>query len=71
MTQKKELLTFNTLARPNLELPLGGHDLSVRSRDLHTSVQASLVVSLNDISAVNLARTNSTVVWALGAWETI
>ena len=71
MAQKKEWLTFNTLARPNLELPLGGHDLSIGSGDLHTSVQASLVVSFNDISAVNFARTNSTVVWALGAWETI
>lgn len=66
-----EKLTLNALARADLELPLGGHNLSVGSGDLDTSEQASLVVSLDDISAVNLASTNTTVVWALGAWETI
>lgn len=46
------------------------HNLSVGPRDLHTSEQASLVVSLDDISAVDLAGTNTAVVWALWTWET-
>lgn len=47
------------------------HDLSVGSRDLDTGVQAGLVVSLDDVSAVNLSGTNTTVVWALGTGETV
>jgi hypothetical protein len=65
------LLTLNTLTRTNLELPLSGHNLGVGSRDLYTGEQASFEVSLDDISAIDLSGTNTTVVWALGAWETI
>jgi hypothetical protein len=54
-----------------LEFPLSGHNLGIGAGDLDTSVQASLVVSLNDISAVNLASTDTTVVWALRTWETV
>lgn len=32
---------LDTLARTNLELPLGGHDLGVDTRDLDTSVETS------------------------------
>jgi hypothetical protein len=64
------ILTLNTLARTNLEFPLSWHNLGIGTRDLNTGEQASLVVSLNDISAVNLASTNTTVVWALWTWET-
>ena len=46
------------------------HNLGVGTRDLDTGEQASLVVSLNDVSAVDLAGTNTTVVWALGSRET-
>jgi hypothetical protein len=60
-----ERLTLNTLTRTDLELPLSWHDLGISTRDLYTSKQASLVVSLDNVSAVDLASTNTTVVWAL------
>lgn len=64
-------LTLDTSARSDLELPLGRHNLGIGSRDFDAGVQASLVVSLNDISAKNLSSTNTTVVWALRTGETI
>ena len=51
--------------------PLGGHDLGVGARDLNTGVQASLVVSLDDVSAEDLAGTVATVVGALRSRETV
>jgi hypothetical protein len=59
------------LARADLEFPLGGHDLSVSTRDENTSVQASLVMGLDNVSAEDLASTYTTVVWTLRTWETI
>jgi hypothetical protein len=50
-----------------LELPLSGHNLGIGTRDLYTGEQTSLVVSLDNVSAVDLASTNTTVVWALWA----
>jgi hypothetical protein len=64
------MLTFNALARTNLELPLCGHDLGISTGDLDTCEQASLVVSLYNISAVDLASTDTAVVWALWSRET-
>ena len=64
-------LTFDTFTRTDLELPLGGHDLSVSARDLNTSEQARLEVCLDDISTEDLSGTNTTVVWTLWAWETV
>merc|ERR1711881_693641 len=70
-TGEPELITkLDTLTRTNLELPLGWHNLGVGTRDLDTSEQASLVVSLNNISAVDLASSDTTVVWSLWAGET-
>jgi hypothetical protein len=66
-----KILTLNTKTWTNLELPLGGHDLGVGTGDLDTGVQASLVVSLDDISAEDLAGTDTAVVWTLWTWETI
>lgn len=63
-------LTVDTLTWTNLELPLSRHDLGVGTRDSNTSVQASLVVSLDNVSAENLAGTVSAVVWTLRTWET-
>ena len=54
-----------------MEFPLSGHDFCIDTRNLDTSVQTSLVVSLNDISAVDLASSYTTVVWSLRAWETL
>jgi hypothetical protein len=46
---KPQMVTsLNALSGSNLELPLAGQDLSVDTRDLETSVQASAVVGLND-----------------------
>lgn len=63
--RRKDELTFNTFTGTDLELPLSGHNLGVGSRDLYTGEQASLVVSLDNVSAVDLASANTTVVWAL------
>lgn len=63
--------TVDTLARTDLEFPLGGHDFCVDPGDLDTSVQTSLVVSLDDISTVDLASSYTAVVWSLRSWETL
>lgn len=63
--------TFNTIARTNLEFPLSWHNLGVGTGDLDTGIQTSLVMSLDDISAENLASTNTTIVWTLRTWEAI
>ena len=63
-------LTVNAGARANLVLPLRGHDLGVDTGDVDTSVQASPVVSLDNVTAVDLASTDTTVVRTLGTGET-
>ena len=66
-----EMVThLDTLARANLELPLGRHNLGVSAGDLDTGVQAGLVMGLDDITANNLASTNTAVVRTLGSRET-
>lgn len=60
---------LDTDAWTNLEFPLRWKDLGVDTRDLDTGVQARLVVSLDDITAVDVSGTDSTVVWTLWAWE--
>lgn len=67
---KGEKLTVNAGAGANLVLPLGGHDLSVNTGDVDTGEQAGAVVSLDDITAVDLAGTDTTVVRTLGTGET-
>jgi hypothetical protein len=62
---------LDTLARADLEFPLGGHDLGVGARDLDTGVQASLVVGLDDVSADDLTSTDTTVVRTLGRREAV
>ena len=47
----------DSLARPDLELPLGGHDLGVNAGDVHTSVQACAVVGLYEITGKDFAGT--------------
>jgi hypothetical protein len=67
-----ELIThFDSFAGSNLELPLGRHDLGVGARDLDASVEASSVVSLDNISAVDVVGSNSAVVRALGSGITL
>lgn len=45
--------------------PLGGHDLGVDTGDVDTGVQAGTVVSLDDVTAVDLAGTDTAVVGTL------
>lgn len=62
---------FNTDAWTNLVLKLTWHDLNISSRDLDTSVKASLVVSIGDGTTEADVGTNGAVVWTLGTWVTI
>ena len=54
-----------------MELPLGGHDLGVGTRDLDAGIQAGLVVSLDDIALHNLTGADTAVVRSLGGGETV
>ena len=70
-TGNPKLVTHcDTLARTDLVLPLGGHDLGVGTRDVDSGVETGLVVGLNDVTHNNLASTNTTVVRTLGGRET-
>jgi len=54
-----------------LIFPLRGHDLGVGTRDTNARIHAGLVVSLNDVAAEDTASSHATVVWTLGARESI
>ena len=67
-----ELIThLNSLARSNLELPLGGHDLGVGARDLDAGVKTRSVVSFDDVSTVDVVGADSAVVRSLGSWVSL
>ncbi len=68
--QPKVVTHLNACARANLVLPLGRHDLGVDTRDLDTSIETGTVVGLDDVTAVDLAGTDTTVVRALSTGET-
>jgi hypothetical protein len=71
VTSHPEVVThLNALARTDLELPLGRQDLGIDTRDLDTGVHASTVVGLDNVTAVDLAGTNTTVVRTLRTGET-
>ncbi|KAI3479577.1 hypothetical protein L1887_58390 [Cichorium endivia] len=61
---------LDTLARADLELPLGRHDLGVDARDVDTGVEAGAVVGLDEVTGEDLAGTGTAVVGTLGAGET-
>jgi len=61
----------DALAGTNLELPLSGHDFGIGAGNVDSSIEASLVVSLDNVTAVNLVGSDSAVVGSLGSWETI
>jgi len=54
----------------DLELPLGWHNLGVDTADVDLCVEASTVVGFDEIAGENFAGTSTTVIRALGAWET-
>ena len=54
-----------------MELPLRGHNFGIDTRDLDTGVQAGLVVGFNDVTAEDLAGTDTAVVWSLRSRKTI
>jgi hypothetical protein len=67
-----ELIThLNSLARSNLELPLGGHDLGVGARDLNACVKTGSVVSFDNVSTVDVVGADSAVVRSLGSWVSL
>ena len=55
VTGHPEVVThLDTLARSDLELPLGRHDLGVDTADLNASIQADTVMGLNQVTCVDL-----------------
>lgn len=50
---------LNALTWTDLELPLGGHDLCVGSRDLDAGVKAAPVVCLHDVTLDNFLQRTS------------
>lgn len=60
---------LNALARADLELPLGGHDLCVGSRDLDTGEKAAPVVCLDDVALDNFLRKTSVHCSWTWSWE--
>jgi len=71
VTGDSQLITHgDTSAGTNLVLPLRGHNLSVDTRDLNASEKTSLVVSLDNVTAVDFAVTDTAVVRTLGSRET-
>jgi hypothetical protein len=61
---------LDALAGADLVLPLGGHDLGVDTGNVDAGVHAGLVVGLDDVTAVDLAGTDTAVVRALRTGET-
>ena len=61
----------NAAAGADLELPLGGEHLSVGAADLDASVEAGLVVGLNNVAAKDTVSAHTAVVGTLGGGETI
>ena len=43
---------INSFTGPNLEFPLSGHDFSVGSGDVDSSMQTSFVMSIHDDSSI-------------------
>lgn len=64
-----EMVThLDTSAWSNLELPLAWHDLCVCTRDVDTSVETSLVVSIGNSSSKAYVGSDRAVVWTLRTW---
>jgi hypothetical protein len=61
---------FDANARADLEFPLRGHDFGVDTAYLDASVQTRLVMGFDDITRVDFAGSDTTVVWALRSRET-
>eukprot|EP01084_Bolivina_argentea_P305920 528527_1 len=59
----------NALRGAHLVLPLPGHDLCVDAGDLHSGIQARLVVCLHNIAPERIQGPNATVVHPLRGWE--
>merc|ERR1712156_769617 len=61
----------DSLCGANLVLPLGGHHLGVGSRHPDPSIEASSVVSLNNVSSIDIAGANCAIVRALRSREAV
>ena len=62
---------LNAFTWADLELPLGRHHFGIRARDVDTRVEASAVVSFNDVSAIYFVGAHSAVVRPLRSRETV
>jgi hypothetical protein len=69
--RQETALTVDASARADLILPLSGHDLGVGTGDVDTGVEAGHVVSLDEITAEDLAGADTTVVRALRSGESV
>lgn len=70
-THPQMIANINTFAGTDLVFKLARHYLNIGSRNLHTSVKASLVVSISDGTPKAHVGSNRAVVWTLVAWVTI
>lgn len=59
----------NTQTGSHLELPLSGHYLSIRSTNPDPGIQASTIVSLDDLTPVHPIGSNTTIVRTLWSRE--
>jgi len=59
----------DALTWTDLELPLGGHNLSVDTTDVDAGVEASSVVGLNEITSEDLSCASTAIVGSLGSRE--
>jgi hypothetical protein len=66
-----EMVTHgDALARTNLELPLGRHDLGVDSGNVDTGIKARTVVCFDQITCKDLSGTDTAIIRTLGTGET-
>ena len=61
----------DSLAWSNLVFPLSWHDLCVCSRNIDSSIEASLVMNIRDDAAEAVVGSDRAVVWSLGSWVSI
>lgn len=60
VTGHPEVITHrDTLARPNLELPLSRHNFSVNTADVNTRIETRSVVSLDEITGEDFSSSYS------------
>lgn len=64
------ITNVNTKAGPDLVLPLSGHNLSVDTSNLNSSVKTSTIVGFNKRATESLICSSTTIIGSLGSRET-